>query len=84
MRHEASLINGSLFKLKKRRKIKNEVLKVIRIVETYQVDRDAVRRLVVGAPDPSDAPVGGHDDDRGHIVLLKKMLKSKFANYVEA
>ena len=40
--------------------------------ETYQVNRDSVRRLVVGAPDSGDASVGGHDDNRGHVVFLKQ------------
>jgi len=36
-----------------------------------------VRGLVVGASDPGDAAVGGHDDDRGHVVFLKLSIRSK-------
>ena len=34
-----------------------------------QVDRDAMRGLVVGATDPRDAAVGGHNEHRREIRL---------------
>lgn len=34
-----------------------------------QIDGDAMGALVAGAPDPGDAAVGGHDEDRCHVTL---------------
>ena len=40
-----------------------------------QVDRDAVRGLVVGAADLGDAPVRGHHQHRRHVVLQRSVKK---------
>ena len=42
-----------------------------------QVDGDAMRRLVLGTADPSDASVGGHHDDGCHVVLKGAVEEAK-------
>lgn len=45
-----------------------------------QVNGDAVGALVAGAPDPGDATVGSHDEDRRHVTLQGSVEEGEALN----